>query len=130
VVDGAPYLAKSWDGRERAVIELRYQDAGYWVLLTAELPGGEHFTGTFGLLRETRPLNFLPPPARDYVGRFDAGLPEPCGAWLGEAKDAELRLHISYHAMAHRFRAGIALNDKDERVAGDWLGSMAMPKPD
>lgn len=123
--DEAPYFAKSWDGREQAVIELLYQESGTRVVLTAELPAGEHCTGTFRLLRETRPLHFLPPPARDYVGRFDAGLPEPCNAWLVDAKDAELRLHISYHSMVNRFRAGIARNDDSRRVAGDWLGSAA-----
>jgi hypothetical protein len=80
-------------------------------------------------LRETQPLNFLPPPARDYVGRFDAGLPEPCNAWLGSAKDAELRLHISYHALVNRFRAGIERHDDSRRVAGDWLGSAVQATP-
>jgi hypothetical protein len=121
VVDGAPYGAKSFDGRERAAIQIQFNDAGYWALVQATLPGGEQCSGTFALLGESRLWGFLPPPARDYVGHFDAGLPGPCSAWLGAAQGAELKLHLTYHAMVNRFRAGIERADTAERVAGDWL---------
>jgi hypothetical protein len=118
--DNVSYFGRSNDSREKAVVQLVFQDDGNRVLLTAELPDGTHCTGRFILSRDYRALGFLPPPVHDYVGTLDLNQPEPCADWSRSGAQ-ELLLHVSYHPLVNRYRVGLSGNADGRRVAGDWL---------
>ena len=121
LVDGTPYLGRSYDGRESTAVLLLFTDGGAHAVFTAELPSGEQCTGTFRFVRESQPLNFLPPPTRTYIGLLDSGLSPPCAEWAADGKDVDLMLSLSYHPLIGRYRAGLARYKDERRVSGDWI---------